>query len=280
MSSMPWTFSAPGSCEFGFLAGSPNGIRTRVSTLRGWCPRPLDDGAVRGEVLEHALALQGSGWRHGQRSLIMLVARVPDSTTAEPIGRASGPPSEQRSRNRRGGRLAVMDRVNRLGCRRPGVQPLSRGRLQRGGVTRHPGAHVSGVGCGTAREPSWRHLQPGCLVVSDRRTRLRTVASYRRTRRRSAHGLVRGAANGHARRPRGRRRRHPGVELDRGQPGPDELLVRRHGHETLIHRVDVELAQGFEPAHGYPEVAADTVTEFFELFYPAVRDPDRRGRAR
>ena len=24
--------------------GSPNGIRTRVSTLRGWCPRPLDDG--------------------------------------------------------------------------------------------------------------------------------------------------------------------------------------------------------------------------------------------
>ncbi len=27
--------------------GSPNGIRTRVSTLRGWCPRPLDDGAKR-----------------------------------------------------------------------------------------------------------------------------------------------------------------------------------------------------------------------------------------
>src|SRR5262245_32662249 len=26
------------------LAGSPNGVRTRVSTLRGWCPRPLDDG--------------------------------------------------------------------------------------------------------------------------------------------------------------------------------------------------------------------------------------------
>ncbi len=25
---------------------SPNGVRTRVSTLRGWCPRPLDDGAV------------------------------------------------------------------------------------------------------------------------------------------------------------------------------------------------------------------------------------------
>lgn len=24
----------------------PNGTRTRVSTLKGWCPRPLDDGAV------------------------------------------------------------------------------------------------------------------------------------------------------------------------------------------------------------------------------------------
>src|ERR1700728_1404668 len=26
---------------------SPNGIRTRVATLRGWCPWPLDDGAER-----------------------------------------------------------------------------------------------------------------------------------------------------------------------------------------------------------------------------------------
>jgi site-specific DNA recombinase len=28
--------------------GSPNGTRTRVSTLRGWCPRPLDDRAING----------------------------------------------------------------------------------------------------------------------------------------------------------------------------------------------------------------------------------------
>ena len=27
-------------------AGGPNGIRTRVSALRGPCPRPLDDGAT------------------------------------------------------------------------------------------------------------------------------------------------------------------------------------------------------------------------------------------
>lgn len=24
--------------------GDPNGIRTRVTTLKGWCPRPLDEG--------------------------------------------------------------------------------------------------------------------------------------------------------------------------------------------------------------------------------------------
>src|SRR5262245_14555199 len=29
----------------GILVGGPNGIRTRVSALRGPCPRPLDDGA-------------------------------------------------------------------------------------------------------------------------------------------------------------------------------------------------------------------------------------------
>jgi len=51
-------------------------------------------------------------------------------------------------------------------------------------------------------------------------------------------------------------------------PASTGFWSRRLTHETLIHRVDVELAQGFEPAHGYPEVAADTVTEFFELFYP------------
>ena len=30
------------SCE----RGTPNGIRTRAATLRGWCPRPLDDGGL------------------------------------------------------------------------------------------------------------------------------------------------------------------------------------------------------------------------------------------
>jgi hypothetical protein len=26
------------------VLGTPNGIRTRAATLKGWCPRPLDDG--------------------------------------------------------------------------------------------------------------------------------------------------------------------------------------------------------------------------------------------
>ena len=29
-----------------WLPGTPNGIRTRAATLRGWCPRPLDDGGL------------------------------------------------------------------------------------------------------------------------------------------------------------------------------------------------------------------------------------------
>ena len=35
----------------GFASGTPNGIRTRAATLRGWCPRPLDDG---GEIFSCA----------------------------------------------------------------------------------------------------------------------------------------------------------------------------------------------------------------------------------
>ncbi len=40
---------------------------------------------MRGEVLKQGLALQGSGWHHGQRSLIMLVAECPpdDERTTE-----------------------------------------------------------------------------------------------------------------------------------------------------------------------------------------------------
>ena len=51
-------------------------------------------------------------------------------------------------------------------------------------------------------------------------------------------------------------------------PGPVSFWSRRTTHETLIHRVDAELAQGFQPAAAMPEVAADAVSEFFELYFP------------
>ena len=51
-------------------------------------------------------------------------------------------------------------------------------------------------------------------------------------------------------------------------PGPIGFWGRRMTHKTLIHRVDAELAQGSQPARSVPEVAADAVAEFFELFLP------------
>src|SRR5262245_48782559 len=41
------------------LSGGPNGVRTRVSALRGPCPRPLDDGAGRASTAR-LLALRSS----------------------------------------------------------------------------------------------------------------------------------------------------------------------------------------------------------------------------
>ncbi len=47
--------------------GSPNGVRTRASTLRGWCPRPLDDGAKRRQSrrppARRCRRLSGRVWR-------------------------------------------------------------------------------------------------------------------------------------------------------------------------------------------------------------------------
>jgi len=51
-------------------------------------------------------------------------------------------------------------------------------------------------------------------------------------------------------------------------PGAASFWPRRMVHETLIHRVDADLARGLVPAQSDPEVAADTLAEFFELFFP------------
>ena len=63
-------------------------------------------------------------------------------------------------------------------------------------------------------------------------------------------------------------------------PGPTSFWFRRMAHETLIHRVDMELARGSEPTEADPEVATDTVTEFFELFYPMFETQLSRNRSR
>jgi hypothetical protein len=42
----PWSAGPFEALTRGFLLGTPNGIRTRAATLRGWCPRPLDDGGL------------------------------------------------------------------------------------------------------------------------------------------------------------------------------------------------------------------------------------------
>jgi uncharacterized protein (TIGR03083 family) len=54
-------------------------------------------------------------------------------------------------------------------------------------------------------------------------------------------------------------------------PGPVSFWDRRMTHETLIHRVDAELAEDCQPAPAMPEVAADTIGEFFDLFFPRFK---------
>ena len=38
---------------------TPNGIRTRAATLKGWCPRPLDDGGLGTRLDESVATLTG-----------------------------------------------------------------------------------------------------------------------------------------------------------------------------------------------------------------------------
>ena len=42
----PWSAGLFRLVTRGSASGTPNGIRTRAATLRGWCPRPLDDGGL------------------------------------------------------------------------------------------------------------------------------------------------------------------------------------------------------------------------------------------
>src|SRR5207302_394619 len=63
----------PGTCRSGTRvvhqmgsrpSGTPNGIRTRAATLKGWCPRPLDDGGrSRREQFRLLLGVPVTDWR-------------------------------------------------------------------------------------------------------------------------------------------------------------------------------------------------------------------------
>ncbi len=48
-------------------------------------------------------------------------------------------------------------------------------------------------------------------------------------------------------------------------PAPPSFWFRRMVHETVIHRVDAELAAGLEVAELEPAIAADTILELFML---------------
>ncbi len=153
------------------------------------------------------------------------------------------------------------------GCSRLGVQPIPAGRLQRSGLA--PCSHLPGLGYVTAGEPSWLHLLPDGphrlgseSRASDRselpvptedderigwfaEQRTAVLAALEAT---PDDALVWNFAAGGA--------------------APASFWPRRMAQETLIHRVDAELAQSLTPALGDPEVAADNIAEFFELFFP------------
>ena len=64
-------------CRTAKRSGTPNGIRTRAATLKGWCPRPLDDGGLGTRLDESVATLTG----------------LPAVSTRRLVGHLSGPRS-------------------------------------------------------------------------------------------------------------------------------------------------------------------------------------------
>jgi uncharacterized protein (TIGR03083 family) len=64
-----------------------------------------------------------------------------------------------------------------------------------------------------------------------------------------------------------------------GGTGPASFWARRMAHETLVHRVDAQLAAGVEPEID-PKLAADAIDEFLELLIRSgYQSPDLAVRA-
>ena len=70
-----------------------------------------------------------------------------------------------------------------------------------------------------------------------------------------------------------RRRRSPGVELDREQPRPGQLLGTPHGPRDSHppRRCRARPGRSHPPTRA-PTVAADTVAEFFDLIFPLFEE--------
>src|SRR5437764_5543635 len=93
----------------GALRSSPNGIRTRAATLRGWCPRPLDDGA-----------------KHEIVHLTCSFASVEDAVRVEPPEGGDAPYHRAREHYRRAGRTVRTDAVTCANSYRPSPRNVYR----------------------------------------------------------------------------------------------------------------------------------------------------------
>ena len=206
------------------LRCSPNGIRTRVATLRGWCPRPLDDGAERRRSIDtmDAAGARGEGLEPsitGPEPVVLPITPPPNGWTfrlADHLHGQIAPPDLG------GARRTASSAVE---CRCPGCP----GRT---------GPEVLGMYRRRAAAVTWAAwgCRGACLVsppAAPRESRSTSPLSRPGQRQERRHGPRPGSDL---------RRQAPDlvpVRVHRRRPGPDESLhrhppLRRHrskGHE-------------------------------------------------
>ena len=85
---------------------TPNGIRTRAATLKGWCPRPLDDGGM--DELSVGRAFEIYHWLSLFPPWLLLVMSI------HPIGQSRPSPATSQG-------IHTTQGVGRLGHPRPGL---------------------------------------------------------------------------------------------------------------------------------------------------------------
>jgi hypothetical protein len=192
-----WTFN-----------GSPNGIRIRVSTLRGWCPRPLDDGAVRRNREGCCEPFRvSSGGR--TRTFDFLIQSQAFCQLNYP----------------RTGSVTLADPPT--ACARPGHRSAGRRRAGRGGGTRSPRRPPTFRSRGRAVRGPPERCDRKCSIDRGRSARNDHTSGTATKRDRNA-GVDRGQfpRNDHTSRPAPNR--HRNAVVDRGRPGrSDERSASR-----------------------------------------------------